>query len=428
MSFYRTGTLIKRKEGKLQIFKKLKKYNTENYYGRFFIEGKQVEKSSKSSNKEKAIKLLGQIYEDYHSLKRLGQVVHSKTLADCWKLFVEDLKKGTFKSKITTQGYLQKGKLFVQHMGKLKVDRITYDDLKDYLTKRMGGSNRSDKLRNATLRGDLRTFSIFDTWCVQNGHKKKKLSSLLKQILGKGKEDTSRTYFDRDEYQKLLTTSKKRIKQAEQGGLDGGKRVAFNRKLLHQFIIFAVNTGIRTGGILNLKWEDVSLRDKRVDYLNKGIEKNWDKNFFNQLDRYYTFNNVKDKSGIYKNIGLGGSYFAIESIKKLYKEYDKVINQEDRIFNVKSFSVGFNSLLDEAGLKYEKRGNDKLRRDSVSLRHTYIVFQLQNNISDYIVGKNVGTSGKMIYENYSKHLKTIELVDRLTGVNQRRHIRLVSIK
>ena len=104
MSFYRTGTLIKRKEGKLQIFKKLKKYNTENYYARFFIEGKQVEKSSKSSNKEKAIKLLGQIYEDYHSLKRLGQVVHSKTLADVWKLFVEDLKKGTFKSKITTQG------------------------------------------------------------------------------------------------------------------------------------------------------------------------------------------------------------------------------------------------------------------------------------------------------------------------------------
>ena len=428
MSFYRTGTLIKRKEGKLQIFKKLKKYNTENYYGRFFIEGKQVEKSSKSSNKEKAIKLLGQIYEDYHSLKRLGQVVHSKTLADVWKLFVEDLKKGTFKSKITTQGYLQKGKLFVEHMGKLKVDRITYDDLRDYLTKRMGGGNRSNKLRNATLRGDLRTFSIFDTWCVQNGHKKRKLSSLLKQVLGSGKEETSRLYFDRDEYQKLLTTSKKRIKQAEQGGLDGGKRVAFNRKLLHQFIIFAVNTGIRTGGILNLKWEDVSLRDKRVDYLNKGIEKNWDKNFFNQLDRYYTYNNVKDKSGIYKNIGLGGSYFAIESIKKLYKEYDKVINQEDRIFNVKSFSVGFNSLLDEAGLKYEKRGNDKLRRDSVSLRHTYIVFQLQNNISDYIVGKNVGTSGKMIYENYSKHLKTIELVDRLTGVNQRRHLRLVSIK
>ena len=428
MGIYRQGTKFTIREGKLTIFQKDKKYNTDNWYGRFFIESKQVEKSSKSKNKKDSVKILGQIFDDYFSKKRLGLVVHSKTLKDCWKLFVEDLKKGTFKSKITTQGYLQKGKLFVQHMGKLKVDRITYDDLRDYLTKRMGSGNRSDKLRRETLKGDLRTFSIFDTWLVQNGHKKRKLSSLLKQVLGGGKEDTSRLYFDRDEYQKLLTTSKKRIKQAEQGGLDGGKRVAFNRKLLHQFIIFAVNTGIRTGGILNLKWEDVSLRDKRVDYLNKGIEKNWDKNFFNQLDRYYTFNNVKDKSGIYKNIGLGGSYFAIEAIKKLFKEYNKVYNQGDRIFNVKSFSVGFNSLLEEAGLKYEKRGNDRLRRDSVSLRHTYIVFQLQNNISDYIVGKNVGTSGKMIYENYSKHLQTIELVDRLTGVNQRRHIRLVSIK
>ena len=56
MSFYRKDTLIKRKEDKLQIFKKLKKYNTENYYGRFFIEGKQVEKSFKLSNKKVAIK------------------------------------------------------------------------------------------------------------------------------------------------------------------------------------------------------------------------------------------------------------------------------------------------------------------------------------------------------------------------------------
>ncbi len=428
MSFYRTGTLLKRKEGRLQIFKKLKKYNTENYYGRFFIEGKQVEKSSKSSNKKVAIKELEQIYSDYQSLKRLGQIVHSKTLKECWKLFVEDLKTGTFKSKITTQGYLQKGKLFVQHMGKLKVNKITYDDLRDYLTKRMGGSNRSNKLRQATLEGDLRTFSIFDTWLVQNGHKKRKLTSLKKQVIGGGKEDTSRIYFDRDEYQKLLSTSQKRIKQAEQGGLDGGKRVAFNRKLLHQFIIFGVNTGIRTGGILNLKWEDVQLRDKKVDYLNKGIEKNWDKSFFNQLDRYYTFNNVKDKSGHYKNIGLGGSYFSILAIRKLYKEYGKIYNRGDRIFNVKSFSVGFNSLLNESVLKRVKQGNDWLRRDSVSLRHTYIVFQLQNGISDFIIGKNVGTSGKMIYENYSKHLKTIELVDRLTGVNVRRHLRLVSIK
>ena len=73
-------------------------------------------------------------------------------------------------------------------------------------------------------------------------YRTKKLSNLqkrLKSTLG-NKEDTSRLFFNRDEYQKLLTKSKQRIKSAEQGGLDGGKKVAFNRKLLHQFIIFGV--------------------------------------------------------------------------------------------------------------------------------------------------------------------------------------------
>ena len=81
-------------------------------------------------------------------------------------------------------------------------------------------------------------------------------------------------------------------------------------------------------------------------------------------------------------------------------------------------------------IKYKKEGDKYKRRDAVSLRHTYIVFQIQNNISEFIIGKNVGTSGKMIYENYTKNLKTLELVDRLTNVNSesQRKTRLVLIK
>ena len=87
-------------------------------------------------------------------------------------------------------------------------------------------------------------------------------------------------------------------------------------------------------------------------------------------------------------------------------------------------------MLEESNLKYKKEGDKWKRRDAVSLRHTYIVFQIQNNISEFIIGKNVGTSGKMIYENYTKNLKTLELVDRLTNVNSesQRKSRLVLIK
>jgi integrase len=275
--------------------------------------------------------------------------------------------------------------------------------------------------------GDLRAFSKFDTWLVEKGYKKTKLIGLKKKIIGKHKEDTSRLYFKRNEYQRLLSASKERIKKAEQGGLDGGKKVVFQRKLLHQFIIFAVNTGIRVGGILNLKWEDVQLRDKKQEYFEKGIQKDYGDDFYGKLDRYYTINNVTDKSGYYKNIGLGGSYFAIQEVRKLYDERRIIFKGSDRIFNVKSFSVGFNSLLEETNLKKIKVGDNWLRRDSVSLRHTYIVFMLENGFSEFSIGKNVNTSGEMIHKHYTKNLLTTDMVEQLTGIGTRRNLRLISV-
>ena len=437
MGLYRKGTDFKIKEDKLTIFKKDKKYKTENYYGRWSLDGHQYEFTSGTSNKKNAIKILSDKYEEIKVLKKTGNLVRSKRFSDCWKEYTQEIKQGVYKSENTTTGYLTKGRLLVDFFKSKSVGKLNYDDLQNYLIWRvdnsLGKGNRSRKIQRETLMGDIRVFSKFDTWLVDKGYRLKKLRNLekkLKSILG-NKEDTSRLYFNRDEYQKLLTISKKRIKKSQGGGLDGGRKTTYQRKLLHQFIIFGVNTGIRVGGMLNLKWEDVQLRDKKNDYVAKGIEKRYGKDFFTSLDRYYTVNNVKDKTGVHTNIGMGGSYFALEKIKKIKEEYyGKSELRTDYIFNVKSFSSGFNTLLEESNLKYKKEGDKYKRRDAVSLRHTYIVFQIQNNISEFIIGKNVGTSGKMIYENYTKNLKTLELVDRLTNVNSesQRKSRLVLIK
>ena len=434
MGLYRKGTDFKIKEDKLTIFKKDKKYKTENYYGRWSLDGHQYEFTSGTSNKKNAIKILSDKYEEIKVLKKTGNLIKSKRFSDCWKEYTQEIKRGVYKSENTTTGYLTKGRLLVDFFKSKSVGKLNYDDLQNYLIWRvdnsLGKGNRSRKIQRETLMGDIRVFSKFDTWLVDKGYRLKKLRNLekkLKSILG-NKEDTSRLYFNRDEYQKLLTISKKRIKKSQGGGLDGGRKTTYQRKLLHQFIIFGVNTGIRVGGMLNLKWEDVQLRDKKNDYVAKGIEKRYGKDFFTSLDRYYTVNNVKDKTGVHTNIGLGGSYFSLQKVKELKLQYGKSVGQSDYVFDVKSFSDGFNKLLEESNLKTVKSGDRFLRRDSVSLRHTYIVFQIQNNISEFIIGKNVGTSGKMIHEHYTKHLKSIELVEKLTGVNKGRHLRLVSVK
>ena len=126
-----------------------------------------------------------------------------------------------------------------------------------------------------------------------------------------------------------------------------------------------------------------------------------------------------------------GSHVALKKIMDMKEDqYGKKESESDYIVNVKTCENGFNSLLEQSKLKSVKIGDKWKRRDAVSLRHTYIVFQIQNNISEFIIGKNVGTSGKMIYENYTKNLKTLALVDRLTNVNStsQRKSRLVVIK
>ena len=117
----------------------------------------------------------------------------------------------------------------------------------------------------------------------------------------------------------------------------------------------------------------------------------------------------------------------IQEVQKLYNEKGITYKNSDKIFNVKSFSVGFNSLLEETNLKKIKVGDNWLRRDSVSLRHSYIVFMLENGFSEFSIGKNVNTSGEMIHKHYTKNLLTTDMVEQLTGVGTRRNLRLISL-
>ena len=57
-----------------------KKYKTENYYGRFSLDGQQYEFTSKTSNKKNAIKILSDKFEEIKVLKKTGNLVKSKDL------------------------------------------------------------------------------------------------------------------------------------------------------------------------------------------------------------------------------------------------------------------------------------------------------------------------------------------------------------
>ena len=176
-------------------------------------------------------------------------------------------------------------------------------------------------------------------------------------------------------------------------------------------------SGLRVNECLNLKFEDVRLIDKHQ--VKPNLKKSFSDNFYNRLERYYTINNAfGKKQRANSNIGMGSCYFAIEEIMKLYQKNNIKISPSTKIFKNKSFREGLNSLLLDAGLKTKKIGNEFVKRDSKSFRHTYILFQIQNGVSTTDIAKNLDTSTEMIDKFYTANVQTDELIDRLTKINR----------
>jgi integrase len=415
MPYYKEKTLFKTKNNRLHIFKR-KDAKTDNWYGRTFIEGKQTQTSSSTSNKNKAIIILEQWFDRLHFKKNEGIQVHSKTFAQCAKEFIEFIKNDmsrapNSRTSITTRfNTILKYKPF----HKLRIDKINFDILKDFLLWRNEQAKLLSKtLSGKTLHGNLITISSLINWCVEKKYRKEKLPGLTTKLLEKKlrQQRTQRTHFTKKEWQYLLSTSRDRIKKAR------GKRVSFDRRLLHEYMIFMVGTGLRVNEASNMKWEDAQMIDKHN--LNPNLKNTFVDSFFGRLERYYTINNVFGKKRrANKNIGGGNSYFALENILKLYNEYNVKVAPNTNIFLNRSIRDGLNNLLKNTDLKQKKIGEEFVKRDAKSFRHTHILFQIENGVSTTDIAKNLDTSTNMIDKFYTNNVQTEELIDRLTKINR----------
>ena len=93
MSWYRTGFYFTSKNGRLHIYKKKSKYKgkykSNNWYGRTFVQNKQVEKSSGTEVKSKSKIVLDSWYDELQFKQKHNMNVHVKTMEECFKEFVK---------------------------------------------------------------------------------------------------------------------------------------------------------------------------------------------------------------------------------------------------------------------------------------------------------------------------------------------------
>ena len=273
MSWYRTGFYFTSKNGRLHIYKKKSKYKgkykSNNWYGRTFVQNKQVEKSSGTEVKSKSKIVLDSWYDELQFKQKHNMNVHVKTMEECFKEFVKKLSEDNSKTQSTKRTLIERIDIIKKNKDflKLNINTVNLDDINKHLNwyiNRLSKSHGKNGVRGSTLKGCLNTISNVMNWSVRQGYRTKKLEGITTRLLSKRlkNQKTSRTQFTMDEYKHLIKCSTERIKET-----NNNERLKFDRQKLHYFCIFMMGTGLRVDECMNLNFlfRRASLREIRVD-------------------------------------------------------------------------------------------------------------------------------------------------------------------
>ena len=390
------------KDGKLHIHKRADG-RSDFYVGRTFVNGKQIQQSSKTTNLVKAKKILSDWYDELKFQKKYNILFHDSTVKVSILEFIKWNNNTTSIGKVTKKGYRDHFNLIMKFkdLMSLKMNAVKETDIEKFINWRINRAKAQSKvLRGKTLEGNLTALAKFFNWAVKNGLRKKKLGNLKKLLDTKlRKQQTERGGFNKEQYNHLLKVSRDRIKKGATSDL------RFSRQRLHQFIIFMVSCGLRVDESINLDWEDLTFKDR-----NKNIRQLTNETQLEDDQRYYLKINVRtSKTGQRTVISTSSGYFAMQRLMKLYKDHGRKIT--GIIWGIKSFREGINTLLIEAGLKTQKRGDEIVKFDSKSLRNTHIQIMLDKGISSIRIAKNCGTSTQMIDNNYMANSRVEDMLD-----------------
>ena len=222
----------------------------------------------------------------------------------------------------------------------------------------------------------------------------------------------SRPGFTMEEFLQLKKVSEQRVREFEFSEIDpSGKnqRVYQDRLRLHCFCMIAGFTGMRPTELFNLSWGDLDVRKIQMENgalsdvtviqaRGKGKERE-----LAAMPETLTFFNLL-RSLFYVATG------------RLPEDVDPVFfNHQGK--RIRSFKKGLAELLRTAGLRTSRDGRT---RDSFSFRHFYITQQIREGVGHHLLGRNVGTSSKMIDAYYSKIRPTEEIAQLIPDWSKRR--------
>jgi integrase len=181
-----------------------------------------------------------------------------------------------------------------------------------------------------------------------------------------------RAWFSPDEYEQLYRATRARANDKK-----NHRRKA--AALLHDYVLFMANTGLRPDEATLLEYRDVAIVDDEAT-----------------KERILEIS-VRGKRGVGYCKSTRGAVRPFERMQKRASP-----EPTDRLFPTRQTML-LNKVLADTKLKEDREGQ---RRTAYSLRHTYICMRLMEGADIYQVAKNCRTSVEMIEKYYAAHIKT----------------------
>ncbi len=365
-----------------------------------------VGRNRRTSTKEDSLSKAKEIAEDWYlqlrGKLRSGEIKTEKTFREASELFLReyDIITQGQRSKVYVEGQQRRSQgHLVPFFGHLGLSEITAGKIQDYRIHRHeeAVARRGKPPARNTMHQEMVALRQTLKTAIRHGW----LDRLpdLSEPYRSSPKISHRAWFSPEEYKKLYEATRERAQEPKKRGFK------WESEQLHDYVLFAVNTGLRPDEARRLEFRDVTIvddedlgktileievRGKRgVGYCKSmpGAVRPFERLRSRLRPARIYGVNTPTKTSVNSNV-LGEQWRTPEPTDLLFPKWQREL---------------FKTILDEQNLRFDREGRP---RTAYSLRHTYICLRLMEGADIYQIAKNCRTSVEMIEKYYAAHIKT----------------------
>jgi integrase len=379
--------------GKVHVYKRT---NSSHWQCSSYLAGKNRRTSTKEDSLSQAKEIAEDWYLQLRGKLRSGEIKTEKTFKEASEYFLREYDALTQGQRSQEYVRSQKRRLtvdLVPFFGPLGLSEVTTAKVQEYRMHRhtQATAERDKPPARNTLHQEIVALRQTLKAAVRQGW----LDRLpdLSEPYRSSPKISHRAWFSPDEYKKLYTATRKRAQRPL------NPRYKWESEQLHDYVLFATNTGLRPDEAWGLQFRDVTIvEDEGSDERILEIE-------------------VRGKRGVGYCKSMPGAVVPFERLRDRprppradgEKPEDKTAAaapwptpKPTALVFPKWQRELFRTVLLEEDLKVDRDGRP---RTAYSLRHTYICLRLIEGADIYQVAKNCRTSVEMIEKFYAAHIK-----------------------